>query len=299
MSLLNLFKSKKDKFAQKPKHSAQDVGDFYNDTTEKFLKVYGDVIQAFRTKNVEDLLDYQIESIGLNEGQIILDAGCGVGGPAIYFAKKMNIDVHGITISSKQVELAEENLIKAKNSLKGKVHFQEGDFNKIPEIFGHEKFDVVYFLESFGHSPNHKLSIESAWSALKPGGVLYIKDLFIREASVEHQEVKIQHEIDKINEGYRYNVADLYLVLQYLRKRGFILQFTKTIDLSLEDFENLDISNQFQEIFGIAQIEDWSTYVFPVDFFEIKCMKPNWNLSENQDKYFLQNMLFMKENAGL
>src|SRR6187402_2801044 len=59
-----------------------DVAAFYNQNTDKFLEVYGEVIQAFRTKDVSIYLDYTIENAELKDGQKILDAGCGVGGPA-------------------------------------------------------------------------------------------------------------------------------------------------------------------------------------------------------------------------
>ena len=77
-------------------------------------------------------------------------------------------------------------------------------------------------------------------------------------------------------------------MLDDLRGMGFILTWLKTIDFSLEQFEDLAISNQFQELTGIARIENWEEYVFPVEFFEIKCMKPEFSLEERLDRYFLQ-----------
>ena len=68
----------------------------------------------------------------------------------------------------------------------------------------------------------------------------------------------------------------------------------KTIDLPLEDFENLTISNDFQELTGINKIENLQEYVFPVDFFEITCIKP-WNALEyGNSRYFLQNLFYMQ-----
>jgi hypothetical protein len=60
--------------------------------------------------------------------------------------------------------------------------------------------------------------------------------------------------------------------------------------LNLDDFEDLAISNEFQELTGLGLIENWSEYVFPVDFFEIKCIKPQFNLEERLDRHFLQSM---------
>jgi ubiquinone/menaquinone biosynthesis C-methylase UbiE len=272
--------------------SARSVGDFYNAQTDNFLKVYGEVIQAFRTTDITKLLDYQIESIGLQPGQRVLDAGCGVCGPARYFAKNASVEVEAITISEDQVEKALK-YIEAEN-LQDRVKVTHGDYHHLQDYYASDSFDVVYFLESFGHAVDHEEVIHSAWGMLKPGGTLYIKDLFIKEAALASLEADIQREVKNINAAYRYNVADLYEILRILRKKGYILSSVKTIDLPLEDFENLTISNDFQELTGINKIENLQEYVFPVDFFEIKAIKP-WNALEyGNSRYFLQNLFYMQ-----
>lgn len=275
-----------------PTHNAQDVGEFYNEYNDKFLQVYGEVIQAFRTHDVEKLLDYQIKAMGLKSGMKVLDAGCGVCGPAIYFAKTAGVEVHAVTISKEQFEQAQKRITEA--GLEDKVFVYHGDYHELENVVGAADFDVVYFLESFGHSPEQSRAINAAWKVLKSGGLLYIKDLFRREPLLEEHRAKIEREIIKINEAYRYNIADLYQVLRHLRKQGWILSKFKTIDLPLADFENLTISNEFQELTGIAQIESWDDYVFPVDFFEVFCIKPEFDLSNGLNKYFLQNLMYMK-----
>lgn len=275
-----------------PNHSTADVGEFYNNYNDKFLQVYGDIIQAFRTHDVDKLLDYQIGAMGLKPGMRVVDAGCGVCGPALYFAKKAGVEVHAVTISKEQFEVAQKKIAEA--GMEGKVTVYHGDYHQLKDVIGKYGFDVVYFLESFGHSPYHHKAIDSAWKVLKNGGLLYVKDLFRRESLLPEHAPKIEREIKKINEAYRYNIADLYEVLGHLRKQGWILSKFKTIDLPLGEFENLTISNEFQELTGIAQIESWDDYVFPVDFFEVFCVKPEFDLSNGLDKYFLQNLMYMK-----
>ena len=272
--------------------SPEKVGGFYNQYNEKFVQVYGEVIQAYRTTDVTKLLDYEMQSIGLSSGMRVCDAGCGVCGPALYFAEKAGVRVEAVTVSEVQVAEAQKR-IEAK-ALSQSVNVRLGDYHKIPQLFGKEQFDVVYFLESFGHSFNHAKAIESAWQVLKPGGVLYIKDLFRKHAVIAEHQPKIDLQIDRINEAYRYNVAELNTVLDAVRKQGFAIMFLKTIDLKLEDFENLTISNDFQELTGIAKIDNWEDYVFPVDFFELKCYKPQHDLQYGTDKYFLQNLYWMQ-----
>lgn len=270
----------------------QNVGAFYNEQTENFLKVYGKVIQAFRTKNVNTLLDYQVSAIGLKAGMTVLDAGCGVCGPAVYFAGKTGARIEAITISSKQVQMAKENI--EKNFVQSHVNVQEGDYHQLENYYAASYFDAIYFLESFGHAHDHLKVLDSAWKVLKPGGLIYIKDLFIKKALYKSMAAGIKKEINNINTAYHYNVPELNTVLDHARSRGYILSSLKTIDIPLEEFENLTISNQFQELTGINKIENLRDYVFPVDFFELTLIKPNIDISAGNSRYFLQNMYFMQ-----
>jgi ubiquinone/menaquinone biosynthesis C-methylase UbiE len=265
---------------------AEDVGRFYDAHHDDFLKVYGEVIQAFRTKNVTDLLNYQMSSIGFQPGQQVLDAGCGIGVPAIHFARHAHVHVDAITISKVQHQAAREK-IESEN-LPGKVTVVLGDYHNLASYFSTGAYDVVYFLESFGHSTAKQRVIDGCWEVLKPGGVLYIKDLFKRIPLRPEHSKRIDREIRRINEAYRYDVSDLNTVLDNLRGKGFILVSLKTIDFELEQFEDLALSNKFQELTGLARIENWGEYVFPVEFFEIKCVKPEFSVDERLDRYFLQ-----------
>ena len=188
----------------------KDVAKFYNEQTDNFLKVYGKVIQAFRTKDVSTLLNYQIDAIGLKPEMKVLDAGCGVCGPAIYFAENVGCNIEAITISSIQVEKAKEYI--RQTTVNNIVNVKEGDYHVLENYYLENNFDVIYFLESFGHAYNHMKVIDSAWKVLKPGGIIYIKDLFIKKAIYKGMEIGIEKEIKNINNAYHYNVPELYVI---------------------------------------------------------------------------------------
>lgn len=270
----------------------KDVAKFYNEQTDNFLRVYGKVIQAFRTKDVSALLNYQIQAIGLKAGMKVLDAGCGVCGPAIHFAEQVDCSIEAITISAVQVQKAKENILQSPAS--SRINVKEGDYHHLEKYYAENSFDAIYFLESFGHALSHTQVLDSAWKVLKPGGVIYIKDLFIKKALHKEMALGIEKEIENINSAYHYNVPDLNMVLDDVRKKGYILSSLKTIDIPLEEFENLTISNDFQELTGINKIENLRDYVFPVDFFELKLIKPNISVHSGNSRYFLQNMYFMQ-----
>jgi len=181
----SLFKSSK---ANVIDAGAADAARFYDSTTDKFLAVYGEVIQAFRTRDVNDYLDYTISGAQLGQGMSVVDAGCGVCGPATYFASKVEgLRVDACTISPVQEVKAQTNI--ASKGLEERVTVHLADYHKLPDVLGKDRFDRVIFLESFGHSKDKPQAIRSAFEVLRPGGKLYIKDLFRRESDDEWEQL--------------------------------------------------------------------------------------------------------------
>ncbi|QQR97823.1 MAG: methyltransferase domain-containing protein [Sphingobacteriales bacterium] len=273
---------------------AKDVGNFYDKNHESFIQVYGEVIQAFRTNNLDNILNYQIDQIVLKPEHKILDAGCGVCGPARYFAKNVGCHIDAVSISATQVNTSLQHIQNEQLSDKINVHLQ--DYHEVDKIFPKENFDKAYFLESFGHSPDKEKLLKAIWKVLKPGGEVYIKDLFRRISKNWLVQRKIDSEIQKINKAYYYEVADLNDFVDMVRKIGYVIVFVKTIDIPLEDFENLSISNEFQELTGIAKIDNWEKYIFPIDFFEVKLYKPEYDIEKGKSRYFLQNIYQIQMN---
>lgn len=288
MKWLNFFKKKSNAY------TSNNVGAFYDQYYDAFNKVYGDVIQAFRTNDLTKILSYQQEQIGMQDGFTILDAGCGVCGPATYFAKHSNTNIHALTISKVQYEVGKKK-IEAEN-FSDRLNVYHHDYHQIDTLFKKDFFDRIYFLESFGHSNQKEKLLKACWKTLKPGGEIYIKDLFIRKVANAGTQAKIDKEIVKINNAYHYDVADLNQFLDTVRNIGYIICFVKTIDIPLEDFENLAISNEWQELTGIATIASWDNYVFPIDFFEIKLYKPEYDTQKGMHRYFIQNLFQIKVN---
>jgi cyclopropane fatty-acyl-phospholipid synthase-like methyltransferase len=280
---LSFFKSKSNKQTD---NGAANVARFYDATTDKFLAVYGEVIQAFRTKDVSTYLDYTIASAQLLPDLHIIDAGCGVCGPSSYFAQQVSgLKINACTISAVQAEKARANV--AEKGVADHVQVTQADYHLLPEVFGGSSFDRVLFLESFGHSKNKPLAIASAWSALRPGGKLYIKDLFKRESSDAWEQLHINHICGQINDAYEYEIGDVHQVLSAIRKQGFILEFLRPPQVALDQFEHLTISNDFQNLFDIGKIDSWNNYVFPIDFFEILAVKPAFDLQKDLHLYHM------------
>ncbi len=268
------------------KNTPESVSKFYNETTDKFLAVYGEIIQAFRTNNVEDYLDYTIQSMQLKPGMKAIDAGCGVCGPACHFAARVDgLNIDAVTVSQVQAEKSKEKTVE--RNLLSNVNVQVGDYHKLHEFFEKEGYDRVYFLESFGHSNDKRKAINAAYEVLKPGGKIYIKDLFLRESENEWEQQRINAIAEQINEAYEYQIADLHEVVSALRQKGFLIEFIRPPQVERDKFEHLTISNDFQNLFNIGKIESWDDYVFPIDFYEILAEKPVFNTAQDLHLYFM------------
>lgn len=128
-------------------------------------------------KYVEKLLDIQ-------KDDIVLDAGCGVGGTAIEIAEKYSVKVVGIGLVEKQNEAAKKN--STSRDVNELVSFEIGDFNKTR--FEGQSFTKIYAIESTCHSENKEEFIKEAMRLLKPGGKLVVCDYFIDKLKDKNEE---------------------------------------------------------------------------------------------------------------
>jgi len=135
----------------------------------------------------------------------VLDAGCGTGDMAIYFAKR-GLKIHAIdllpdkvAISRKTAEHELRNLYtthsgnpRALRSLES-LSIQEGDYHDLNPIFPDEKFDAVYTIESLAHATDLPTVLEEFYRVLKPGGriALYEYDHWISSVSAEDEMSKV------------------------------------------------------------------------------------------------------------
>jgi ubiquinone/menaquinone biosynthesis C-methylase UbiE len=254
---------------KKTKWSPADVARHYDEWHGHYMKYYGDTIQAHRSENIDVLHEYILINSGIRDGMRVLDAGCGVCGPSIYFASKKEIIIDAVTVSKAQ---ADEALLRVKEKkLEKKIHVYHGDYHKLHEMFDRDLYDRVIFLESYGHASDHKKVLESAMIVLKPGGFLYLKDYFKKELSSDPKKAKLMKiGLKNMNKVYRYNAADLYRTIACLRKLGM-----EMISIKKPEFEwdNTRTVNTFESALGIDLFEgqDRPPIVEP---FELLFRKP-------------------------
>ncbi len=208
----------------------------------------------------------------------VLDAGCGVGGAAIYLAKKYHCQTHGISLSKQQVEFATQKSIE--NDIEAKVSFSVADFTQMP--FEDESFDVVWAVESVCHAHEKADFIKEAFRVLKKGGRLMMADFF---RTMETPDAEANEWLD--NWGKSWAVPEFEYIGSFEKKaaqQGFInIQVENITDRIMPSAKRLYycfvpgiICDGVLRIFGkrnkIHKANVWSTY------YQYQSLKRNlWN----------------------
>lgn len=246
--------------------SVSDVEKYYDEWTDKYTEFGGELIEAFRTKDDQDVLEYYIDSARLENGQSIVDAGCGVCGASAYFAERLNLQIDALTISQIQVERSIENLEKKK--LIGKVLVQKGDYHHLSNYFNNDYYDRVLFIESLGHSINPEKVIAESYKILKNGGYIYIKDFFKKVSNNSTFLNRCNYVVKNINSIYKYNTLDLEKTIANLRKVGFEIEIIKKPTF----IDNVDVRLEFESKNNINIFGKEVPFV-PTDWLELLCKK--------------------------
>jgi tocopherol O-methyltransferase len=123
----------------------------------------------------------------ISSRDVVLDAGCGVGGSAIYLAQNIGCRVEGVTLSEKQVESARRKASEL--NLGHLVNFSRQNYTSIN--FPDNYFDVVWAIESVCHASEKADFLKESYRVLKPGGRLIIADFFTADAKTDFADRKL------------------------------------------------------------------------------------------------------------
>ncbi|GAB3855555.1 27-O-demethylrifamycin SV methyltransferase [Nocardioides maradonensis] len=169
------------------------------------------------------------------QGDTVLDIGCGTGAQARWNATEHGVEVLGITTSSVGVQVATE--ASAAAGLADRVRFEErdGTANGLPD----SSFDRVWILESSHLMDNRVALVEEAARVLRPGGRLVWCDL-VRHRDIPFAELRERrHEFATLREGFgnaRMEPLDSYV--SWFQQAGLVVETAD--DLTQETLPTFD-----------------------------------------------------------
>lgn len=168
------------------------------------------------------------KTVHLKSDDYVLDAGCGVGGSAIWIANNYKARVAGITLSGRQVKEAEK--LAAENNVGDLTTFYQRDF--LNSEFEDETFSVVWAIESVCYAENKKDLLKESYRVLKKGGRLIVWDGFQYRTPENKKEEK---DLNTFCEGWALpNLAEVSEFKKSLTDVGF--KNIKKVDVSKESY---------------------------------------------------------------
>jgi len=250
--------------------SSDDVAKYYDDWNERYEAVFGDIYQHLQATDPEELLTHMAEVAELSDGERVLDAGCGICGPAIGFAQRADVRIDAVTVSPQQRERAREHVSEA--GLDERITVHVGDFHRLGSLFEEGSFDLVYFLESLVHAHDPLTVLRSVHRVLRPGGRVYIKD-FYRGRSDDPAEQRVIDEcVAATNRICHLTIRNTEDVLEWIRQAGFEVEVSQPLAVSAYSIE---AGHEFCARYDldVAAGRDFRN-TFYLDNLEIRARKP-------------------------
>lgn len=121
----------------------------------------------------------------VNEGSSLLDAGCGCGWTALYFAAQRGCQVTGITLSEAQVRVARR--CARHQGLADKAFFAQADFHDSGLVSC--SFSHAVAVESSCYSDAPARFLGEMYRVLRPGGRLVVADFYLHDDAARLSEM--------------------------------------------------------------------------------------------------------------
>ena len=200
--------------------AAERARRYYDETHALYVRHVGYTCQAGLIHGLDSdpyrsTVLYALEECRLPDSAHILDAGAGACGPSAYICEAMeNASVVAVTISPVQASCGRE--LVARRGLADKVDVMVGDYHSLPHA--DHTFDAVLFLESAGHSDDQRHLFGEMFRVTKPGGKIYVKDVFRREGVLTAGQ---REELDRFNRVYAYSTRSIGECADAITQAGF------------------------------------------------------------------------------
>lgn len=238
----------RDFFAKKTQLSDNEINSRYIDMVKYFYDLVTDFYEyawgrsfhfAYPFNNetyqsaIKRIEHYFAYRLGIKQGDILLDVGCGVGGPMREVARFSGARVIGLNNNAYQIKKGEK--YNQESSLAALCSFVNGDFTQ-PLTFEDNTFDGVFSFEAICYARNTAEVYKEMFRVLKPGTYFTGTDwcMTAKYSPRDPHHIKIKQGIEKGNGIY--NLCSSDNIINSLKKCGFELIETK--DLASEAISN-------------------------------------------------------------
>ncbi|MER7986305.1 methyltransferase domain-containing protein [Streptomyces noursei] len=199
------------------------------------------------------LTDEMTDRLRIDQGQRVLDIGCGVGQPAMRIARRTGAHVTGIAISQDQI--ARATALAEDAGLSDRVAFRHADAMQLP--FPDDSFDAAIAIESIFHMPDRGRVLAEVCRVLRPGGRLVLTDFFERGPVPAEK----QPAVDRLLRDFIMTLARPEDYVPMLRDAG--LRFVELLDITeqsvCQTFEQMSQGSQeMQTVFDDEAEEKFS-----------------------------------------
>ncbi|SEB73460.1 MULTISPECIES: cyclopropane-fatty-acyl-phospholipid synthase family protein [unclassified Streptomyces] len=199
------------------------------------------------------LTDTMTDRLRIDQGQRVLDVGCGVGQPAMRIARRTGAHVTGIAISKDQI--ARATALAEGAGLSDRVEFRHADAMELP--FPDNSFDAAIAIESIFHMPDRGRVLAEIRRVLRPGGRLVLTDFFERGPIPAEK----QPAVDRLLRDFIMTLARPEDYVPMLRDAG--LRFVELLDITEQSvrqtFEQMSKGSQeMQTVFDDEAEEKFS-----------------------------------------
>lgn len=169
------------------------------------------------TKNLSEAIENTtrivVDHLEIQKGDVVLDAGCGIGGSSRFIVENFGVPTVGITISKAQLKKAKELSQPLKNQFL--LQFYEMDFTQT--TFPDEFFSKIFAIESACYAPRE--FVKETYRLLKEGGKLVICDGIQVKSDLNVKEKKL---LLRALKGWVLPRSETIRdVFEYLRQAGF------------------------------------------------------------------------------
>jgi cyclopropane fatty-acyl-phospholipid synthase-like methyltransferase len=267
--------------------SKKDISRYY-DLSEVHYRLFWDLEKSkslhygywdSSTKNFHDALlninNILARRVNVSKQDVVLDAGCGVGGSSIWLAKNIGCKVTGISLNGQQVKQA--SAFAKKEAMEHLVSFRHNDYTNTD--FPDESFDVIWAIESVCYVPDKSEFIREAFRLLKKGGRLIIADFFKKN--------ELQQKDEEIVKRW----ANGWAIEDYSTKENFEYQ------LNVRGFSNIHFENANDAIMRSAKrlYRAYFLGIIPAFIYRILNPKATELAKNNVSTAYLQYVTLKKD----